>query len=183
MRSVKCSECGLVNWATEASCKRCAAALGNSADAPAAYSAQRGVSEQTEGPGEVVQTCSRCGGQVAVKRWDAMNNFSIDCPRCDGLHGQRWSRWSLRQVVFASFLFNAFSFLFTMRPRNGVLTLAGFAAAGVAGYFFLDSLPDIYQIAFVSAFVLAPMVINGVIILKHNADFDTPDARRQSAGA
>ena len=104
-----------------------------------------------------------------MTRWDDWNGFLVECPHCGGMHGKHWH---IKRVMMASFVFNAVSFLFTMRPLYGVTWLAAFAAASVAGNFFLEALPDVVQIALAGAFLLGPMVVNGVVLVVHERGID-----------
>jgi hypothetical protein len=119
--------------------------------------------------GKILKRCLHCGKDISLKKWDSWNGFLVECPHCHGLHGKRWN---IGRVLLASFLFNAFSFLFTMRPRNAVLTLVGFIVAAITGNFFLDTFPFLVQIVVGSALLLGPMLINAVILMKHERDLD-----------
>lgn len=74
--------------------------------------------------------------------------------------------------MLASFLFSAFSFLFTMRPRNAVLSILGFIVAAFIGNYILDTLPDLLQIVIVIVFIFSPMLVNAIILMKHERDLD-----------
>ena len=121
--------------------------------------------------GETIKPCIHCGSELALRKWDSRNGFLVQCPHCGGLHGKRWN---IRRVLFASFLFNAFSFLFTMRPRNALLALLGFVVFAVVGDYLLDSdkIPDILEIVGVLVFILGPMLINAIVLIKHEHDLD-----------
>ena len=117
--------------------------------------------------------CMHCRQEFAVSRWDSWNGFLVNCPNCDNTHGKQRN---IRQVMLASFIFNAISFLFTMRPLKAFMSLAVFTSLGILGYFELDRLPDLYQVAAVLLFILAPMVINGIILLNHHHMLDKSSA-------
>jgi hypothetical protein len=121
--------------------------------------------------GETIRPCLHCGKELALKKWDSWNGFLVQCPHCGGLHGKRWR---IRRVLFASFLFNAFSFLFTMRPRNASLWLSGFVVFAVVGNYLLDSdkIPDMLEIVGVLVLILGPMLINGIVLIRHERDLD-----------
>ncbi|HEX6183959.1 MAG TPA: hypothetical protein VFZ44_08790 [Pyrinomonadaceae bacterium] len=167
MTSVECAKCGLVSWAAEGTaCKRCGAAAGVGYTQPKSAPIKRRAAAPV---GDYTRPCLHCGGSVSLTRWDDWNGFLVECPHCEGLHGKRWS---IRRVMMASFVFNAVSFLFTMRPAAAILSLSAFAAAAVAGYFFIDSLPDTLQIVAASAFILGPMLVNAVVLIIHERGLD-----------
>ena len=120
-------------------------------------------------PGEIVKPCLHCGKDLSLKRWDSWNGFLVECPYCHGLHGKRWN---IKRVLLASFMFNAISFLFTMRPRNALLSVFAFITVAIVGNLFLDRFPDLFQVVMASVFLLGPMVINAVILIKHERDLD-----------
>lgn len=173
--SVKCTQCGLVNWSTDSSCKRCGTALNGSA--PVARSRplaatgypQARLPEEAK-PGQTIQPCLHCHQRLALSKWDSWNGFLVQCPNCGGLHGKRWNS---RRVLLASFVFNAFSFLFTMRPAKAVIALMAFIVFAVAANF-IDSekIPDLLEIVGGSIFLLGPMLINAIVLVKHERDLD-----------
>ena len=168
MTSVECVKCGLVSLAAEGTaCKRCGAAAGVGHSRPKPSSAARRAA--TSAAGDRTRQCLHCRGDVPLTRWDDWNGFLVECPGCGSLHGKRWD---IRRVLLASFVFNAVSFLFTMRPAYGVPWLLAFAAAAVAGNFYLELLPDALQIAAASAFILGPMVVNAVVLVNHEQGID-----------
>jgi hypothetical protein len=121
--------------------------------------------------GAVIKSCLHCGNKLGVKRWDNWNGFLVECPHCHGLHGKRWN---IRNVLLASFVFNAISFLFTMRLRTAVLLLLGFILVGFGGNYLLDhyEIPGLTAIAGASVFILAPLVINAIVLIRHERDLD-----------
>jgi hypothetical protein len=120
--------------------------------------------------GKTVKPCLHCGRNLALSRWDSWNGFLVRCPNCGGMHGKRWN---IRRVLFASLIFNAASFIFTMKPRNAVITISIFLVVVFVGnYFLLDRLPNIIQLLAVSVFLLGPAVINAAILVKHEHDID-----------
>jgi hypothetical protein len=131
----------------------------------------RGHLPQEAKQGEVIKPCLHCGKDLALRNWDSWNGFLVQCTHCGGLHGKHWG---IRRVLFASFLFNAFSFLFTMRPPNSVFALTGFILFVVAGQFLLDNerIPDLFEIALAAVFILGPMLINAILLIKHERDLD-----------
>jgi hypothetical protein len=118
-----------------------------------------------------MQPCIHCGKKLGLEKWDSWNGFLVECPHCGGLHGKRWN---IRRVLFASVVFNAISFLFTMRPAKAALALSGFVVFAIIGNFLLDSnwIPDILEITGATLFMLGPMLINAVVLIKHERDLD-----------
>jgi hypothetical protein len=121
--------------------------------------------------GEITKPCLHCGKELALRKWDSWNGFLVQCPHCGGLHSKHWG---IRRILFASFLFNAFSFLFTMRPMNSVYAMAAVIVFVVAGQFLFDNerIPDIFEVALAAIFILGPMVINAISLIKHERDLD-----------
>lgn len=168
MTSVECAKCGLVSWGAEGvACKRCGARAGSDNAGRKSTAASRRASPPATG--EHTRPCLHCRRAVPLTRWEDWNGFLVECPHCGGMHGKRRN---IRQVMLASFVFNAVSFLFMMRPARAVLWLSAFAAAAVAGGLFLDSLPDTWQVALASAFGLGPMVVNAVVLINHERSLD-----------
>jgi hypothetical protein len=156
-----------VSWATEGGvCKRCGAPAGAASARPKPSAPPRRVAAETGGH---ARPCLHCGRNVPLNKWEDWNGFLVECPHCGGMHGKHWK---IGRVMTASFVFNAVSFLFTMRPAYGVLWLAAFAAAAVAGNFYLESLPDTLQVALASAFILGPMLVNAVVLVNHERGLD-----------
>ena len=121
--------------------------------------------------GEVIKPCLHCGNKFGLKRWDSWNGFLVECPYCHGLHGKRWS---IKNILWASFFFNAVSFLFTMRLRNGILLLLAFVGMAVGGNYLLDhyQISDMTAVAGASLFILAPMIINAFVLIRHERDME-----------
>jgi hypothetical protein len=167
MTSVSCAKCGLVSWAAEGSdCKRCGASpdVMKAPQRPA-----RAPRVTAAASGDHARPCLHCGSTVHLSRWDDWNGFLVECQHCGGMHGKYWR---IKHVMLASLFFNAVSFLFTMRPAAALPLLAAFAVAGVAGNFFLETLPDNLEVAAACAFLFCPMLINAVVLLKHHSHLD-----------
>lgn len=169
----------MVNWSTASVCKRCGAAVTSSDGvAPSGQlsdtSYPRARVPQQAKQGDTVKPCLRCGKELALSKWDSWNNFLVQCPNCGGLHGHHWN---IRRVLLASFIFNAFSFLFTMRAPQAWIVLGVFIALEV-GTYFLDSekIPDMLELAGVSLLLLGPMLINAIVLIKHERDLDNSAA-------
>jgi DNA-directed RNA polymerase subunit RPC12/RpoP len=175
----------MINWATAISCERCGSSWNNSRVASYArepfsetgYPLGHLANETKEG--ETIKPCIHCGRQMGLKKWDSWNGFLVECPNCGGLHGKHWK---IRPIVFASILFNAFSFLFIMRPRNAVIALAGFAVFGVVGNYVLETgkAPDLLEVFGVIVFAIGPLLINGIVFVKHEHDLDNSAPPTQS---
>jgi hypothetical protein len=67
-----------------------------------------------------VVACVHCKAPIAVSRWDRLNGFLVECPFCHGYHGRSWS---MRSLGLISFLLNALSFAFTMRPARAAVAV------------------------------------------------------------
>ena len=163
MNSVKCTNCGMVGWASAPACKRCGAALGGPAAAPSqspGAPATRARPAHAPQQGQTVKPCLHCGSEVALSRWDNWNGFLVECPHCGGLHGKHWN---IRRVLFA------------MRPAKALPLLAAFVALGAAGNFFLldnESVPDSLEMAGAIIFVFAPMLVNAAVLVTHERGID-----------
>src|SRR5215212_9563658 len=142
MSGYKCTQCGLVNWSTASSCKRCGASLNGSGSVSQPRQSfsdtgyPKGSLPNTKTDGETVAPCLHCGKQLALKKWDSWNGFLVQCPNCGGLHGKRWN---IRYVLLASFVFNAISFFFTMRPAKAAIAFSVFVVLAIAGNYLLDN--------------------------------------------
>lgn len=121
--------------------------------------------------GEIIHPCFHCGQQIALRRWDSWNGFLVECPHCHALHGKRWN---IKVVLMAGFMFHALSFFFTMRPRQAFLSIAGFGLFAFTGNYILDhfQIPDIAAVAGAAVFMLGPLLVNAVLLIKHEHDFD-----------
>ena len=78
-------------------------------------------------------------------------------------------------IMFASFIFNAVSFLFTMRPLKALLLLVGYVLVGFGGNYILDhyQIPDLLAVLCVAVFFLTPMLINAVVLLRHEHELES----------
>jgi hypothetical protein len=121
--------------------------------------------------GEAVKPCYHCGQPLALQKWDSWNGFLVECPHCHGLHGKSWN---IKRVLLASFVFSAFSFLFTMPLKRAVVAILGFALFAFVGNYLIDHslIPDIAGLAGGVVFMLGPMLINAILLVKHEHDFD-----------
>jgi len=61
-----------------------------------------------------------------------------------------------------------------MRPLKAVIALTGFIVFGVVGNFLVDSekIPDLLEIMGAAIFLLGPMLINAIVLIKHERDID-----------
>ena len=113
--------------------------------------------------------CVHCKSAIVVGRWDKLNGFLVECPSCHGYHGRRWSA---RAVGAASFVLNGISFFFTMRPMKAWIALIVWAAAV---YFLMpktEYAPDWVQASALIALLFGPLIINLVLLVRHQIDFD-----------
>ena len=118
-------------------------------------------------------TCIHCGNPMAVGRWDKLNGFLVECPSCRGYHGRAWSP---RALGFMSLLLNAISFFFTMRPGRAFFAVILWSAAI---YFIMprtEYAPDWIQVTAWIFFLLGPLVINMILLVRHQIDLDRPPA-------
>jgi hypothetical protein len=127
--------------------------------------------------GHVLKRCFHCGKDLGLKKWDNWNGFLVECPHCHGLHGKRWG---IRRTVLASFLFNALSFPFLMRPRSAMPMVIAFLGAAILGNLFLDRLSNLWQVGAVAIFMLSPMVLNGFVLVVHERDLDNSAPPRRA---
>ena len=113
--------------------------------------------------------CSHCGSPIAVPTWDRWNGFLLRCPHCRGFHGRAWN---IRGLALASFLLNAVSFLFTMRPSKAIPVIILWS---VTFWLLLprsERWPDWEQATLFIALFVGPMVINAVLLIRHEVDLD-----------
>jgi len=113
--------------------------------------------------------CCHCGAAIVSSRWDKLNGFLVQCPSCHGFHGRRWS---IRGLIFASFLLNALSFFFTMRPARAAFAVAVWVTAAWLLLPRSESWPDWAQATLFGAFILGPVVINAALLVRHQIDLD-----------
>jgi hypothetical protein len=174
MSAIKCSQCGLVNWSTAPSCKRCGTTL---IDSDSVVETRRSVSDTgypkgilpwDAKPGDSVKPCLHCGNELGLKKWDSWNGFLVQCPHCGGLHGKRWN---LRRIVLASFLFSGISFIFTMRPTRAAIALSVFVVLILSSYLLTnDQTPDLVEIGVGILILLGPLLVNAITFIKHESD-------------
>ena len=127
-------------------------------------------SEKATTLGNIIKPCLHCGKNLSLDRWDSWNGFLVRCPNCGGLHGKHWR---IRNILFASILFNALSFPFTMRPRYAIIAVFSFVIFALVGNFLLlDRVSDIVALVGVSIFMLGPTIINAAVLVKHEHDLD-----------
>lgn len=121
--------------------------------------------------GEVIKPCLHCGNKLGLKKWDSWNGFLVECPHCQGLHGKHWN---IKYILWASLFFNAFSFLFTMRLPKGALLLLGFVLFALGGNYLLDhdQISGLVAVAGAALFIIAPVVINAVALVRHERDLE-----------
>lgn len=115
--------------------------------------------------------CVHCGRPLGVSTWDYLNGFLVVCPHCRGYHGKPWG---LERTLLAGFFFNVASFFLTMRPRHALATLSVFAVACwlLVTLAAEDDTNTGYMIASVGTFVLGPMVVNAVVLVRHQMRLD-----------
>lgn len=116
----------------------------------------------------VAKFCNHCNKEIILKSWHSWNNFLVKCPFCNKVTGVYW--WA-KKVLLISFFIHAFSFFFTMRFSNALITFIGFVILAIGGNYILtkEFLPQLLEIFGVVLFLLAPMIINGIVLLKHNS--------------
>lgn len=178
-------QCGMTNWSTALSCKRCGTASNNSAvmaGAPAGRSAVRyplGHFPNEAALGETIKSCIHCGKEMGLKRWDSWNGFLVQCPHCGGLHGKHWK---IKHIATASLFFSAVSFLFTMRPQNAAIAASLFVIFALIGSYLSNSgkIPDLLEVAGAAVLFLGPMMINAIVLIKHESDLDNSAPSTQS---
>jgi uncharacterized membrane protein YjjP (DUF1212 family) len=104
------------------------------------------------------------------------------CPHCRGWHGKPWG---FQRTLLAGFFFNALSFFFTMRPRRAVAMIALFVIVcwGLASLAINYEDVDAFMIAAVGTLVLGPVLINAVVLVRHQMRLDAapPSGGRREA--
>jgi hypothetical protein len=120
---------------------------------------------------EVIKSCSHCRNDFGLKKWDCWNGFLVVCPHCDGLQGRSWN---IKSVLLASFFFHAVSFFFTLRLPKAIFAVLGFILVGFGGNYVLDhyQIPDLLAVIGAALFILAPMLINALILVLHERALD-----------
>jgi hypothetical protein len=113
--------------------------------------------------------CVHCKSPIAVSTWDKYNGFLVECPSCHGFHGRRWN---IRGLVFASFLLNALSFFFTMRPGKALAVIAVWVAAFWLIMPRTEGWPEWAEALAFGALMLGPVIINAVLLVRHQIDLD-----------
>lgn len=172
----------MTNWANAASCKRCGVTFNKAGTSPVQRTDNgypQGHFSNEAKSGEIIKPCIHCGQRIGLKRWDSWNGFLVRCPHCGGLHGKHWK---IRALAFASLLFSAFSFLMTMRLRNAIISISVFVVFAIIGNYLLTSgtIPDMFAMLGVIGFFLGPLVINGVVYVKHERDLDDSTPPKQA---
>lgn len=113
--------------------------------------------------------CVHCGNPIVMSGWDNFNGFLVECPHCHGFHGRRWS---IRAVTAASFVLNVLSFLFTMRPRTAVLTIAIWCTTMWLVLQHVQSWPDWAEAMALGTLMLGPAFVNAGLLVRHQIDLD-----------
>ena len=69
-----------------------------------------------------------------------------------------------------------------MRPAKAVPAVIAFIVFAIAGNYLIESnkIPDLLEIAGVIIFILGPMLINAVVLIKHERDLDNSAPPTQS---
>ena len=121
--------------------------------------------------------CRHCSESLELSRWEALNGFAVQCPSCGGYHGKDWN---IRYTVLAGLVFNAFSFFFVLRPLRalGAFVLFGGAVALVLWLAVQYEHVDAFMIAGVGLLILGPVVINGIVLIRHQMKIESPPASR-----
>jgi hypothetical protein len=114
--------------------------------------------------------CYHCRRSVIVSRWDSWNGFLYRCPHCGFAHGKLWRAGS---VLFASLIFNLLSFFGTMRPKRAVILAGAFGVFWVVMFFGNFSIPEPYDLLVLGGVFLAPLIINGILLLRHQSILQT----------
>jgi hypothetical protein len=117
----------------------------------------------------VTRRCFHCARELRIDRWNDWNGFLFECAYCGQIHGKPWKPFPL---MFGSIFLNAFSFLFTMRLRHAIpAVITGviifWAALTVATTWQVDAN---LELALMALAFLAPLVINGALLLRHESD-------------
>ena len=70
----------------------------------------------------------------------------------------------------------------TMRLQNAVISISGFVVVGIVGNYLLTNgtIPDMFEMLGVIVFFLGPLLINGVVYVKHERDLDDSAPPKQA---
>lgn len=113
--------------------------------------------------------CVHCNGPLAVGTWDKWNGFLVECPNCHAFHGKRWS---VRPIAFASLFLNGLAFFFTMRPLRALAALITWALFIYLTVPRVDRAADWIQASLFGFVMLGPLIINMVLLVRHQSDVD-----------
>lgn len=113
-------------------------------------------------------SCDFCKKDIGLTRWESWNGFLVRCPYCSCVNGMPWKT---KTVVLASFLFQPFSFFVTMRFRRAMIAFTIYLVVSIAGAYLMqrEILPQIMEVFGVVLFLFVPILINAVVLLKHNS--------------
>jgi hypothetical protein len=136
----------------------------------ASWSYPSGVVPIPTGSSLVGVRCRHCAQPFGITRWDSWNGFLVNCPRCGGHHGKPWH---LGRLLLAGFLFNAFSFFFTMRPRLAVTAFGSFAGVAALSAWVALQLNGVDWAVEACAFIVfvGPVLVNAVVLIRHQTDY------------
>lgn len=124
----------------------------------------------------VVVACPQCGSDLGLSRWDRWNGFFVTCPQCGRTLGQPWD---LSSIVLASMILNAFSFFFTLRPRDATCAVLAHAVFTFGGGWVVTRLDDLGAVflAYMLILLLLPLVLNLFLFMNHEAVLQQADGR------
>lgn len=123
-----------------------------------------------------LQTCSRCRKSYPTSTWTGLNGFATSCPYCGVWNGRSWN---VRAVALASFFLNCLSFLFTMPPVPALVSIAAFAlGVYLTGPLATSGRHPNLEVAWYITVLCAPMLINAVLLVRHQMRLGQPARHR-----
>jgi hypothetical protein len=129
------------------------------------------------GPG-IVRNCFRCGTVLKISRWDDWNGFLYRCPHCNGIYGKPWRPFA---ILLLSLVLNALSFFLTLRWKAALPLLLAFAllASVVRPALNRGQLSPTLEDLIMGMFLLGPLIINSVLVLRHEMALKTATVLRR----
>lgn len=124
--------------------------------------------------------CVNCGQVYGVTRWDRFFKLSRACPNCDAING---TYKEPAAYMFATFFLNCLGFFLTLRPIQAIkATVPWLVVMGVMIKVDTVSSPEWVAIIWMMVMVGYPILVNLLMVLKHNRALGTIQ-RTKASGA